>query len=340
MTSRERMRRTLEFDRPDRVPRDLWMLPIARLEHGSRTLDAFQKRWPVDIGGTGLPGVKPSRVRGKQFEIGVYVDEWGCEFENVQSGVHGEVKRPLLEDWSRLQSFEPPREMLEIDVQAVNAQCRRSDLWCQAGCCPRPFERLQFLRGTENVMIDLAEESADFKELLARVHRFYCQEVDVWAATEVDSIMIMDDWGSQRSLLISPKQWRRLFKPLYKQYVQIAHNAGKKLFMHSDGHIFDIYPDLIEIGVDAINSQLFCMDIEDIGRQFAGKITFWGEIDRQHILPNGTVDEARAAVLRVVDSLYRPEGGVIAQFELGPAGRLENAAAIFQAWQDIPIARQ
>ena len=57
--------------------------------------------------------------------------------------------------------------------------------------------------------------------------------------------------------------------------------------MHSDGNITEIIPDLIEIGIDALNSQLFCMDIEELGKKFRGKITFWGEIDRQNILPNG-----------------------------------------------------
>ena len=94
----------------------------------------------------------------------------------------------------------------------------------------------------------------------------------------------------------------------------------------------DIYEDLIEIGVDAINSQLFCMDIEEIGRQFAGRITFWGEIDRQHVMHTGTVAEVHAAVQRVIAALYRPAGGVIAQFELG-ADPLANADAVFQMWE-------
>jgi uroporphyrinogen-III decarboxylase len=191
--------------------------------------------------------------------------------------------------------------------------------------------------------MDLAEEPDECRQLLGRLHDFDCKGLEVWSRTDVDALGIMDDWGSQRSLLIAPDQWRRLFKPLYREYARIAHDAGKKLFMHSDGYIFDIYEDLIEIGVDAINSQLFCMDIETIGKQFAGRISFWGEIDRQHILPAGSVAEAHAAVQRVYDSLYRPAGGVIAQFELGAAAKLENAYAIFETWDDLtsqPTAAQ
>jgi hypothetical protein len=141
----------------------------------------------------------------------------------------------------------------------------------------------------------------------------------------------MDDWGSQSSLLISPETWRRLFKPLYAEYIRVAHESGKKFFMHSDGYILDIYEDLIEIGLDAINSQLFCMNIEEIGKRFAGRLTFWGEIDRQHILPNGSTDEARAAVRRVHENLWR-NGGCLAQFSFEGETRMANAEAVFDEW--------
>ena len=74
----------------------------------------------------------------------------------------------------------------------------------------------------------------------------------------------MDDWGTQISLLINPQIWREIFKPMYKDYCDLAHSKNKYVFFHSDGFIEQIYPDLVEIGVDAINSQLFCMDIENL----------------------------------------------------------------------------
>ena len=117
--------------------------------------------------------------------------------------------------------------------------------------------------------------------------------------------------------LISPCNGWRFFKPLYKDYCDIAKAHGKKVFMHSDGYIFDIYPDLIEIGVDA-DTESFCMDIAEIGPRFKGKITFWGEIDRQHILPSPNAQDGRDAVRKVAQHLYDPSGGVIAQFELVP----------------------
>jgi len=94
--------------------------------------------------------------------------------------------------------------------------------------------------------------------------------------TEVDGITWNDDWGAQRALLISPKLWRQIFKPIYKDYVDLAHSHGK-ICLHAFGRIHcRHYPRLIEIGVDALNSQLFCMNIRRTGQRYAGKLTFLG----------------------------------------------------------------
>ena len=87
---------------------------------------------------------------------------------------------------------------------------------------------------------------------------------------------------------------------------------------------------MIELGLDALNSQIFCMGIEKL-EQFRGKITFWGEIDRQHILPEGTPEQVEEAVKSVKESLWAG-GGCIAQCEFGPGARPENVEAVFRAW--------
>jgi uroporphyrinogen-III decarboxylase len=124
--------------------------------------------------------------------------------------------------------------------------------------------------------------------------------------------------------------WRELFKPLYRDYIEIAHRAGKRAFMHSDGYILPILQDLVDLGLDALNSQIFCMGTEALSA-FRGRITFWGEIDRQHLLAVAPVAEVEAAVLDVADRLAS-RGGVIAQCEFGPGARPENVEAVFRAW--------
>jgi len=198
----------------------------------------------------------------------------------------------------------------------------------------RPFELLQFLRGPENLYVDLAERPEGLFRLIGLIHAFYKEELELWASTGVDALVFADDWGGQSGLLVSPALWREIFKPLYREYVEIAHRNGLYAFMHSDGHIAAILPDLVEIGVDALNAQLFCMDVAEIGRRFAGKLTFWGEIDRQRLLPYGTPTDVAAAVGTARRALWR-QGGAIAQCEFGIGARPENVAAVFEAWDGL-----
>ena len=333
MKPRDLVYETLAFNAPKRVPRDLWLLPWATNNYPQEH-KRIQQRYPSDFTGPPIHYENPIQTTGNPYILGTYIDEWGSIFENIQAGVHGEVRSPYVKSWDDWQKVQPPTEMLTFDIEAVNTFCRESDLFVFGGCCPRPFERMQFLRGSQNLYFDLADPPREFFELLDVVHQYYLKEMEVWASTDVDALNFMDDWGSQKSLLINPKQWRKIFKPLYKDYIDLAHQAGKKIFMHSDGYIFDIYADVIELGLDAINSQLFIMDIEEIGKRYGGKITFWGEIDRQHLLPNGTTEQITQAVQRVKDSLYY-DGGVIAQCEFGPGGRPENVEMVFQAWDEV-----
>jgi hypothetical protein len=120
---------------------------------------------------------------------------------------------------------------------------------------------------------------------------------------------------------------------MYKDYIDIAHGAGKKMFMHSDGHTLSIYPHLVELGLDAFNSQIWCMGIDNL-RPFAGKITFWGEMDRQHKLPEATPGQIDAAVREWHAKLWK-DGGCIAQCEFGAGAKPENVRQVFATWQEV-----
>lgn len=353
MNGRERVIRALRFERPDRVPRDLWALPGIGM-YRRNELDAMLRRFPLDITRPPAQYGRGKRETGTPHTVGTYTDAWGCVWHVAEPGVVGEVKGPPLADWSALAGYKPPFEILDdADFSRVGtnraasaglyatgqgaglaALPGASGSFVLAGTTVRPFERMQFLRGSEALFIDLAYESPPFYTLRDMLHDFFLRELKMWCRTDVDGISFMDDWGAQHALLISPRQWQSLFKPLYRDYVEMIHGAGKFAFFHSDGHIMDIYPDLIEIGVDAVNSQLFCMDIEEIGRLYRGKITFWGEIDRQRILPFGTVEDVHAAVRRVRAALDDGSGGVFAECEWGNDVSAENIAAVFEAWDE------
>ncbi|HSV93809.1 MAG TPA: uroporphyrinogen decarboxylase family protein [Desulfobacterales bacterium] len=331
MTPRERVVRALTFARPDRAPRDLWALPGVGMRRAAE-LERMKARHPSDFGGPGLGYGRGLAASGDAYRLGGYTDEWGCTFEVYEEGVVGEIKRPPLADWSALDRLRPPRELLDVDWSVADRARDGNDRFILAGTSIRPFERMQFLRGTENLFMDLASGDARALRLRSMVHEFYLEELSHWVERDVDGISFMDDWGTQNALLVSPAMWREIYKPLYREYAAMIRGAGKHVFFHSDGNIAEIIPDLVEIGVTALNSQLFCMDIENIGRRFRGRITFWGEIDRQHVLPLGSEAEVRDAVRRVRRALDHGRGGVIAQCEWGIGAPKANIEAVFDEW--------
>jgi uroporphyrinogen decarboxylase len=336
MTPRELVRKTLTFDRPERVPRQAWVLPWAE-QHHPDAVACLRSEFPDDI--VAAPGLyrEPLPVVGDRYSKGVYIDEWGCRFENIHGGVIGIVREPLIRNWSDLARFRTPDCSLAVDGDAVNRFCASTDRFVLAGTLVRPFERLCFLRSMEQALVDLITRPPAFLDLLERLRSHYRAEVEAWSATDVDGIVIMDDWGAQDRMMVSPVVWRQLFKGIYREYCDIARRAGKFVFMHSDGCIFDILPDLIEVGVQAINSQVWCMGTQALSR-FRGQITFWGEIDRQVVLPFGSLEEVRRAVCDVSRHLYA-DGGVIAQCEFGPGARPENVLEVFRSWNRLDAER-
>lgn len=332
MTGRERVRAALGFRRPDRAPRDLWPLPYVYLFRRGE-LDEVLARYPSDFGRPELPADGGADDLENVARRGSYRDEWGSVWHVGEPGVVGEVKQPALADWSALDHFRAPWELVRgRDMAEINRQCGACGQFMLSAVCARPFERLQFLRGTESLYLDLAYGTREVRRLIDIVHEFYLADVTSWARSDVDGVFIMDDWGTNRSLLVRPEMWREIFKPLYRDYCDIIRGAGKFVFFHSDGHIEAIYEDLIEVGVHALNSQLFRMDIERLARKYRGRLTFWGEIDRQRILPFGTPEDVREAVRRVRRALDDGRGGLIAQCEWGKDNTRENIEAVFEAW--------
>lgn len=332
MTSRERVFAALEHKELDRFPRQQWHLPYVGM-YRKHDAALIEEKYPADFIGADVT-YGPSYAEGIVGKKGKYTDPFGNVWTVGQDGLVGEVKNPQFEDYNSMKNYKFPMSLLDkADFSRVNAGCKKTDKFVLHGTMTNPFERMQQIRGTENLFMDLAMDEPEIYELRDMFHEFSVKEMNMWANTDVDGVSFMDDWGTQIALLINPEKWRSFYKPLYKEYCDILHAAGKKVFFHSDGHITAIYPDLIEIGVDAINSQLFCMDIEKLGQDYAGKITFWGEIDRQHIMPFGTEQDVRDAVDRVAKALLiRGRTGIIAQCEWGELEPLENILAVYDQW--------
>lgn len=328
MTSRELVIRAMTQQECPRVPREMLF--------GGTSLLA--KRFPSDVGSPAYT-YGPGRSQGVYGRVGRRTDIWGCVWETQEPDVSGEVRWSPLYDWANLDAYRPPYEVLEsFDPDSVTAQCEASSQFMiaqwDASC--NLFERMQHLRGTETLFYDLAYGEKEVYRLRDMVHEFFLRQEELWVGTGVDAIHIADDWGTQRSLLISPEMWRAFFKPCYREYCDMAHRHGKLVLMHSDGFIRDILEDLIEIGVDAVNSQLQCMEPEELESRFGGRICFWGEIDRQYLLPFGTPEENREAVRKIGETLYLPRRtGVVAQCAWGKDMREDNLYAVFDEWERL-----
>ena len=134
---------------------------------------------------------------------------------------------------------------------------------------------------------------------------------------DIDMIKIGDDLGMQNSFLMSPKMYREIVKPFHADYISfIKSRTNAKLFFHTDGDVFPLIPDFIEMGVDVLNpiqtSAGKMSDLEGLKKQFGKNLVFCGAIDTHRVLPFGTPDEVRAEVRRVIDLLGRDGGYMVA----------------------------
>ncbi|MHB8280007.1 MAG: uroporphyrinogen decarboxylase family protein [Candidatus Humimicrobiaceae bacterium] len=332
MNSRERVKASLTFKKPDRLPMDIWVWPYITL-FKKEEYESLINKYPMDIQiSQQTPGCSDEEVKNTAKK-GSYTDAWGSIWYVGEPGVIGEVKKPAIDDWSKLRKFKPPYHLIKNrDLAYINSCCEKSSKFVLSDVSARPFEQLQFLRGTENLFLDIAYDRPEFYKLLKIVHEFYLKDVEYWCKSDVDGVVFMDDWGTNKSLLIDPKKWREVFKPLYKDYCDIIHSAGKFAFYHTDGFTEPIYNDFIDVGIDAINSQLFVMNIEELGKRYKGKITFWGEMDRQHILPFGTQEDVCKAAKRMCRALYDVNGGLIAHCTWGKYDPVDNIKTFYESW--------
>lgn len=332
MTAKENVIRTLRHDNPEWIPVNLWQLPAAKLKYG-QALDDIINRCEIDI--LSAPFDDPTED-ARHYQIGSYTDCWGSTWVNHQAGIIGEVKEYPFADFNKVWNYESPKKLFLSGISGFEKTKAfidtHKDKFILGGWISL-FERMQYLRGTENLFMDTLIESPEYFKLMEIVEDFYNTYLDEWLKLEVDGIIFGDDWGSQRSLLISPETWRKQYKPLYKRFFDKVHTAGKFVFMHSDGYILELYDDLIEIGVDAINSQVWCMGLDKVSEKCNGRITNWGEICRQHILPEGSVEDVIDAVHKMKEALW-VNGSLIGQFEAGPDMPLENIKAGLTHWND------
>ena len=335
MTGKERVLRALEFKNPDRIPHDAWVLPGAFSKFGEK-ITRVTESYPVDV--IQIAGPSDHGFTPEYYMIGTYTDLWGCVWTNVQGGIIGEVKEAILADDERLFAYKAPVDQFlkwwdesksKIDSDIAAARARGQFI---LGGWISLFERMQFLRGTEELFCDIAAKEGAVEKLAGQVMDFYRVYLDKWLECDIDGVAFGDDWGSQRAPLVAPNDFRELFKPYYKELIVKIKSAGKKVFFHSDGWIFELYDDLLELGIDALNTQVWCMGIEKVADKLAGKVTVWGEMDRQFTMPYGTPDDVRREAQLLKNTFCVHGGGFIGLGTVLADVSPENAEAMFKAW--------
>jgi uroporphyrinogen decarboxylase len=127
-----------------------------------------------------------------------------------------------------------------------------------------------------------------------------------------EGVALSDDYGTQRSLVMSPALWRKFIKPLLSEIYGLARSNGRTMFHHSCGSIDPIIPDLIEMGLDILHPiQPEAMDIFKLKREFGKDLTFCGGIRTQDLRPSGTAGEVREEVRRLKDKLGKSGGYIL-----------------------------
>ena len=192
------------------------------------------------------------------------------------------------------------------------------------------FERAWSLAGMEEVLMAMAEGAPFADDLLDGILAFDMEVVRRALTFDVDGVRFGDDWGQQRGLIMGPVLWRKYIRPRMATLYGMVRNAGKSVFIHCCGKVDEIFPDLIEMGVDVFNPfQPEVMDVEAVKKRYGRSITFFGGISTQRTLPYGTVSQVRDEVKRLVDRIGS-EGGYIAApaHDVPRDARPENIAAM------------
>lgn len=193
------------------------------------------------------------------------------------------------------------------------------------------FEKAYFARNIENFLADMVINPDFARRLLNTIIRKNLVMIEnLISYDDIDGIVLGSDWGSQRSMLMSPDIWREMIAPGELKEYELIKSAGKDVWVHSCGNIEPIIADLVNMGIDVLNPiQPEAMDIYELKRLYGRKMTFWGGISTQLTLPYGTPDEVRRETREVIAAMSSG-GGYITSPSQAIQGDvpIENIAAL------------
>jgi len=185
------------------------------------------------------------------------------------------------------------------------------------------YERAWTMRGMENLMMDFYDNPGFVRELFRNIADYNITQTKKALEYDIDAVHFGDDWGQQHGLLMGPALWRQFIYPELKRMYKVVRDAGVFVSIHSCGDVDELFDDLIGIGLNCFNPfQPEVMDVEQLMRQYRGKLTFHGGLSTQKTLPYGSVDDVRKATRRLI------ELGSPGNYILSPAHAVEGDVSL------------
>jgi uroporphyrinogen decarboxylase len=339
MNSRERIHATLAHEEPDAIPVVLaYEKPEDILQrYGKTSADLPSIRQDVMAVQVELPDFPPS-VAAEYFDqsmmTGDYsISPWGVlRSYKHESHLSYDVVGPLRDASTTEEILRFPWPELgdhRAELIAKIEKLHRSGYAVQGFMSQTIFEHAWFMCGMENLLMKMYTD-LDFVEcLFAKIASWKRALARQYVEAGVDILRLGDDIGTQRGMMIAPELWRRTLKPLFAGIVAYARESkpGVPVFYHSDGNVLEVIDDLIEIGITILNPiQPEAMDPFEVKRRFGAKLTLWGCIGTQHLLPHGTPAEIDSTVEEYCRILGQGGG-----FVIGPSHEIQSDVP----WENI-----
>jgi uroporphyrinogen decarboxylase len=336
MTPKERYLAVLRREKPDRVPME-WRATREAGEKLARPLDEAFDRLHIDR----IVDVRPRYV-GPPIEPGY--DMYGCRHEDVDygTGTYSEVVSYPLAQYTSVAEIEenytwPNADW--FDFSGIADQVAGKERYPVRGGGSEPFLTYKDLRGMEQAYVDLIEHPDIVHYCLDKLFDFRYESTrriyEQLPYGTVNVTYVAEDMGSQESLLLSPAAIGTFLLPRMKRMMDLAHQAGAYVFLHSDGAIRPILRDFIAAGVDVLDPvQWRCkgMAREGLKRDFGAELIFHGAMDNQYTLAFGSVEEVRQEVRDNIRILGAGGGYILGPcHNIQPISPPENIVAMYEA---------
>jgi len=198
------------------------------------------------------------------------------------------------------------------------------------------FERAWTLAGMENLLIYMLTDKHFVNLLLDKILEYNLGIIEHACSLDIDIFRLGDDWGHQRGLIMGIDLWREFIKPRIKEMYQLAKSKGKYVMIHCCGKVDELFPDLIECGLDIFNPlQPEVMDVFQMKRLYGERLCFYGGVSTQRTQPYGTVAEVKDEVKRLIE-VVGENGGYIASpaHDIPADAKAENIAAMIEVLQN------